>query len=272
MFSRRNYFLTILATFICIALHAQIQPLKFISYTTNEGLLHNHVKKCVEDPKGFIWIISEIGLSRFDGVNFKNFQHDKTDPSSLPHNTIRDIGVDNEGRIWLALENGLSYYNPKEACFTSVDISGAFIKTPVVLALCVDTTNQSIWFTTDKALFGISTVDFTIKPTSCTNPTPTQINSMYVSSDNRVWIACYRHGFITYDIRKDEAKINLPNIWVMSFYEGDNQVMWMGNWHSEQIVSWNMVTGEYQSWRDPRNSMIVTGITKSPFFDDSILL
>ena len=256
----------------CLSSKAQLQPLKFITYTTNDGLLHNHVKKCVEDPKGFIWTISEIGLSRFDGVNFKNFQHDETDPSSLPHNTIRDVAVDHEGRIWLALENGLSYYNPQESCFTSIDITGTFTNTPVVLALCLDTFNQSVWYITDKALFRISTVDFSIAHTSCSNPTPTQINSMYVSSDNKVWIACYRHGFITYDIREDESKLNMPNIWVMSFYEADNKIMWMGTWHSEQIVSWNMVTGQHQSWRDKSYSMIITGITRSPFFDDSILL
>ncbi|HUR30315.1 MAG TPA: histidine kinase [Saprospiraceae bacterium] len=269
---RRNNILLLIATFFYVSLQAQLQPLKFITYTTNEGLLHNHIKKCVEDQKGFIWMISEIGLSRFDGAHFKNFQHDETDPSSLPHNTIHDVAVDNSGRIWLALENGLSYYNPKESCFTSIDITGTFTNTPGVLALCVDTVNQSVWFITDKALFSLSTSDFTIKPTSCTNPTPTQINSMYLSSDNRVWIACYRHGFVTYDIRKDEAKINLPNIWVMSFYEADNKMMWMGNWHSDQIVSWNMLTEEHHNWRDTTHSMIVTGITSSPFFDDSMLL
>ena len=173
---------------------AQLQPLKFITYTTDNGLLHNHVKKCVEDPKGFIWVITETGLSRFDGTNFKNFQNDESDPGSLPHNSIRDIAIENNGRIWLALENGLSYYNPKEDCFTSIDITGTYTKSPAVLAICADSTNQTIWFITDKALYGLSILDFFIRVTSCVNPTPTQINSMIVSSDSQCKRRCEYNG------------------------------------------------------------------------------
>src|SRR5678815_3578530 len=156
-----------LLAFYYLPIYTQPQTLKFTTYTTNNGLLHNYIKKCAEDHKGFIWVISESGLSRFDGVNFKNFQHDETDPSSLSQNTINDLAVDDLDRIWLALDNGLSYYDPKEACFTSIDITGTYINVPTVLALCTDSINKAVWYMTDKGLYFISTDDFVIHSTSC---------------------------------------------------------------------------------------------------------
>ena len=265
-----------LALFFCCNAWSQIPPLKFITYTTEENLLHNYTKKCVEDPKGFLWIISETGLSRFDGVNFKNFQHDVSDPSSLPHNTIHDLGVDNDGTIWLALENGLSYFNPKEFCFTPIDVTGTFINSPAVLSLCVDPANEAIWFMTDKALYRLNTRDKTIHPTSCKNPTPTKINSIYRSADNRLWIACYRHGFILYDIAQNSARQEAPETWAMSFFE-DGHTMWISSWHTYQLMAWDMVSEECQYWKEKdeqgsESNRIITSIAKSPMFNDGMLM
>lgn len=259
-----------------VGVFGQLQPLKFITYTTNEGLLHNHTKKCVEDKKGFIWIVSEIGVSRFDGVNFKNFQHDISDPSSLPHNTVHDIGVDEAGRIWLALEIGLCYYDPKEACFNPVDITGKYDKSLAVLSLCVDTALQYVWFMTDKALYRLNTVDFTIHTTTCKNPTPAKINAMYRASDESIWIACYRHGFIIYDISQDSATVHIPEAWAMNFYEA-NDTMWICNWHTFQLIAWDMAKKEYVYWKEKtaegiENNIVFTGITSSPVTGDSMLL
>jgi ligand-binding sensor domain-containing protein len=49
---------------------------KFKTYTVNEGLVHNKVNKTVMDAQGFLWIATEGGLSRFDGVTFTNFKNE----------------------------------------------------------------------------------------------------------------------------------------------------------------------------------------------------
>lgn len=42
-------------------------------YDTDNGLLHNTVKKIAFDNAGFMWIVSEKGISRFDGKNFRHY-------------------------------------------------------------------------------------------------------------------------------------------------------------------------------------------------------
>ncbi|HZV70260.1 MAG TPA: histidine kinase [Saprospiraceae bacterium] len=253
------------------------QPLKFITYTTNNGLLHNFTKKCVEDKKGFIWIVSETGISRFDGVNFKNFQHDENDPTSLPHNIINDIEVDTEGRIWLATKKGLCYYDPDNVGFRSIDIEGMYSNSPAVLALCFDPDKQAIWFITDKVLCKYSIQTKSVNATSCLNTSPTQINQIYLSSDHRLWIALYRDGFLLYDIASDKVTAQLPDGWVTSFFEGKDNTMWIGNWHSLHLVAWNMSTGAHENWTAQGETgtdayMIISSITHSPFDDDSSLM
>lgn len=56
----------------------------------------------LQDKKGFLWLATNNGVSRFDGKVFRNFS--STD--GLPDNDIIDIGEDNIGRIWLSCFNG----------------------------------------------------------------------------------------------------------------------------------------------------------------------
>jgi ligand-binding sensor domain-containing protein len=62
----------------------------------------------MQDSKGFIWVATDAGVSRFDGKVFENFSVD----DGLPDNQILQLKEDNKGRIWfLALNGQLSYFN-----------------------------------------------------------------------------------------------------------------------------------------------------------------
>ncbi|MBL0199224.1 MAG: hypothetical protein IPP81_03360 [Chitinophagaceae bacterium] len=74
---------------------AQQESLKY--FTIADGLPSNHIYKCVQDKRGFLWIATENGLSRFDGQRFKNF----TVSDGLPDNEILDIFLDSAERLWI---------------------------------------------------------------------------------------------------------------------------------------------------------------------------
>ncbi|KQN35157.1 diguanylate cyclase [Pedobacter sp. Leaf41] len=75
-------------------------------YTSKNGLASNNCYYILQDQKGFIWIATDNGISRFDGTNFQNF----TIEDGLPDTQILQMKEDQFGRIWFFALNGqLSY-------------------------------------------------------------------------------------------------------------------------------------------------------------------
>jgi signal transduction histidine kinase/streptogramin lyase len=66
-------------------LFAQQNNYSFTNYTTAQGLPDNRINFLTQDSRGFIWLATGEGLSRFDGKNFKNFYAKKNDSIVTPN-------------------------------------------------------------------------------------------------------------------------------------------------------------------------------------------
>ena len=51
----------------------------FRHVSVEQGLSHGAVRDILQDRQGFIWIATEDGLNRYDGVNLKVFRHCRID-------------------------------------------------------------------------------------------------------------------------------------------------------------------------------------------------
>jgi signal transduction histidine kinase/ligand-binding sensor domain-containing protein len=61
------------------------------------------ISAIAQTPDGYLWIGTEKGLVRFDGVVFRLFEHDNT--PSLPAGHVRELAVDSEGILWVRMES-----------------------------------------------------------------------------------------------------------------------------------------------------------------------
>jgi len=86
--------------------------LLFEKFTMQDGLPENQVLKIAQDSTGFIWVATESGLARFDGVRFKKYNHDNKNPYSIPHNTVNELFVDSKGNLWVGTQRGICLYDP----------------------------------------------------------------------------------------------------------------------------------------------------------------
>jgi len=59
---------------ICIFSYANAQNYDLTQYTHKDGLPQNSIKAIAQDSKGLIWIGTESGLVRFDGLRFKKIK------------------------------------------------------------------------------------------------------------------------------------------------------------------------------------------------------
>ena len=66
------------AWFLCTVLTmGQTASLRTMHYTTREGMASNVVNTIMQDRQGYLWIGTNIGLTRFDGYRFVNFYHEE---------------------------------------------------------------------------------------------------------------------------------------------------------------------------------------------------
>lgn len=104
-----------LLVLICIRVTAQEYVVNVQHWDTKDGLNHRDVLRIMQDRKGFIWVYTTTGLSRFDGYNFKWYRQDK---DNLPLIQSRDwadnIIEDSAGKIWaISLKNGANVFDPE---------------------------------------------------------------------------------------------------------------------------------------------------------------
>src|SRR5579871_1951358 len=83
----------------------QAQSMRTIS--TKDGLPQSFVSGIVQDDTSFIWIGTRNGLVRFDGIQYKIFQHRNNDTSSLASNLIIWLRRDAKNILWIEHESGV---------------------------------------------------------------------------------------------------------------------------------------------------------------------
>ena len=74
-------------------------------WTTKNGLPEADVMAILQTRDGYLWVGSEEGLARFDGVTFAVFDHRN---SPLPNNRIQALLEAPDGSLWVGTENGLA--------------------------------------------------------------------------------------------------------------------------------------------------------------------
>src|ERR1700744_6335789 len=63
-------------------------PQSMRTLSTRDGLPQSFVSGIVQDDSSFIWIATRNGLTRFDGLQYKLFQHRQDDTGSIASNII----------------------------------------------------------------------------------------------------------------------------------------------------------------------------------------
>jgi len=97
---RHVYLIVLLITGCINPLLAQQQLLK--NYTANDGLVSNTIRRIFQDSKGFLWIATWEGMSKYDGHSFTNFNTG----NGLSHDLVNDFSEAKDGSLYVALNNG----------------------------------------------------------------------------------------------------------------------------------------------------------------------
>lgn len=90
----------------------------------NTELTQKSIRDIFQDSRGFIWILTQEGLNRYDGYTVIKFRSSNKDRYSLSHQSTTDIVEDSEGFLWVSTAGGgLNKYNPANHEFRSIKAS-----------------------------------------------------------------------------------------------------------------------------------------------------
>jgi|GEM_PF-3538441 len=85
------------------------QPFNFTTYREANGLPSGYIESAMEDSRGYLWLSTFGGMSRFDGQHFVNYGVKE----GLPSNLVDFITEDKRGRLWITTRKGISIFNGK---------------------------------------------------------------------------------------------------------------------------------------------------------------
>ncbi|PCH97691.1 MAG: hypothetical protein COB85_02495 [Bacteroidetes bacterium] len=92
------------------------QQYNFINYSIKAGLAQSQVEDIVQDNKGYLWIATLGGISRFDGKEFISY----SSSDGLLDNQINCITQTRDGSLWIGTLGGAIKYDGRT--FTNVPL------------------------------------------------------------------------------------------------------------------------------------------------------
>lgn len=131
------------------------QDIRFKHLTIDDGLSQNTVYDIHQDTHGFLWLATQDGLNRYDGLRFKIYKHSPTDSTTLAHNFVNVITPCVHGNLWIGTLDGVSLYQYKKDKFNNRFSEGQEFERLQQTSVNDILVRQdgSTWFATSKGLF-----------------------------------------------------------------------------------------------------------------------
>ncbi len=214
------FLLTYIYTITCSNLPAQAPYFKKIAYDKEKK--GAKLLKIFQDNKGYMWLGTNLGICRYDGIHFNYLEKDS--------NQVSCISENNDGIVWVGHNNGAIEYieNGSVKKFTPTERLPGVKITDILF----DKQNR-LWFSTygdgiycyeNNTLYNINAHD---------GLSDNVVNDLILTDDNTIWaatdigvsICSFMHGKKNITIIND--KNGLPDNIVRSFKKDNTGNIWI---------------------------------------------
>lgn len=120
----------LLLIIVCLIAITTMKSENILFYDSKQ-LTCDLITSICQDQDGFIWIGTDYGLNRFNGIQFTHYYNQPKDSTSLLDNSVKTLMVDKEGVLWVGSVSGLQYYVPQKNSFQRVafdDVASIHVK------------------------------------------------------------------------------------------------------------------------------------------------
>ena len=179
-------------------------------YSTNNELSSSLINQIFQDKRGFIWIATEYGLNRFDGLRFSNYKHVSGDSTSIKNNYVRTLFEDSRQNLLVGCIDGLMKYDSETDTFREIPMIRAGKRVFPHITQMQKLHNGEIWVVTTGQ--GIFRLDEEKQQAESIDAIMRQVNynfqsNLYEDSHYNIWIGTEGHGLICYLPATQEVRV-----------------------------------------------------------------
>ncbi len=223
------------------------QKLLFTNLPDDSRLQNNNVYCIHEDYYGYLWIGTENGLHRYNGIKFTLFEHNPNDSATISGNVIFTMIEDHKNNLYFCTNNGLSKFDRANNRFISIpallkDTSGILRNNTnyYVPQAIINSTNDLIASLGENGVFRLDTTDMILKRVDWLSDNPVSPIGVVTSTyeDNEyLWFGSQRHGLFRINLAKQQMinyndtsikyRIGANNIYAI--YKDNANRLWVGS-------------------------------------------
>ncbi|MDR1348488.1 MAG: response regulator [Prevotellaceae bacterium] len=199
----------ILMLFICnILLSGSLHAQTGNYYSSENGLSSNLINCMHQDMRGFIWIASEYGLTRFDALQFVRYQHIENDENSINDNYVRTIFESTGGELFIGTISGLMQYCVETDNFKEIKMIQENDTVTAHVIEIIEVENGDLWITTSgHGLFILHKGEQFARYETyiSTRLSSTYLTSIYKDLNGLIWIGTDSNGLNSYNRKNKEV-------------------------------------------------------------------
>ncbi len=179
-------------------------------YLSNSGLIDDDALQVAVDPTDTVWIGTEEGVSRFDGVSVWTSYHSGN--SGLVENHVQAIAFGPTGDTWFATLGGVSHFDGANwTSFTTLD------GLPSNAIQDIAVTGDVVWVATDNGAAVSRAGSRWTAYTPADGLADEDVTAVYMESTDTVWFGTYRSGISVFvdDVSGVENPMNLMAVYLL---------------------------------------------------------
>ena len=209
------------------------------AWRTDDGLPQNSVTRILQAQDGFLWVGTQAGLARFDGVRFTKFDH--TNTPLFRGDYITDLAEDRRGTLWIATWSD-GVYTYRNGRFARV--AGVGPRSGMRLALDAD---DSIWIGGQDGLIHVENGAVTKRYTTSNGLRANEIRGLVVDGERSVWFGSLAglHRLRDGRIQVYSSKDGLPNDEVTALSLTRDGTLWVKTRNAD-FTRWKH--GRFEPW------------------------
>ena len=222
---------TLLWTSFALALSPVKAPSQYVlnAWQTADGLPQNSALTIAQTRDGYLWVGTQEGLARFDGVRFVVYDRRRT--AEIHSSLVTALDTDAAGRLWIGTTAGAALLENDR--FREIAV-GEPLSTAAIHAVLA-TPDGNVWFGTEDGLFRFDgTRAHRVPLADGIDSVP--IRTLLAGHDGTLWVSTRNNGlFRLRDSSAERVVMDIsalngsdPQPLISAMHEDADGTMWLG--------------------------------------------